>query len=57
MLSLRPVKLQAQSLKLDDEQRWCLARLRRIFLRNLGILLARRQKISTTLQVPTAASH
>jgi len=45
--------LQAESLKLDDEQRWCLARLRRVFLRNLGILLARRQKISTTLQVPT----
>jgi len=42
---------QAESLRLEDEQRWCLARLRRVFLRNLGILLSRRQKISTALQV------
>ena len=49
-------RLQAHSLKLSDPQRRALARLRRLFLRNLGILVARRQKISAMLQVPEVAS-
>ena len=49
--------LQAESLRLDDEQRWCFARLRRVFLRNLGILLARRQRISTMLQARKPAQR
>ena len=42
---------QAHALKLDEVQRRALAGLRRLFLRNLGILVARRQKISAMLQV------
>ena len=49
---------QAQALKLDDAQRRALAGLRRLFLRNFGVLVARRQKISAMLQVLTlAAGH